>query len=275
MSTTAQLTYTIPPADGSRPYTAINEDSTGKKSQNWIEDIRNVDIEDARGKEHQYTLDTVGFQFHHYRAKHTRFLDDEEIKGEYYTECMELLKELTGATKVVIFDHTIRRRRPGITDDDQQKRQPVPLVHSDRTTASSIARVHKHLPPSEVEDLLRGRWQIINIWRPISHPAVDWPLAFCDYRSVNPDNDLVVLALVHHGHEGENYHLKYNPEHRWVYKRAMDTEDVVLIKCFDSISDDSVAKMAAHSALKDPKTPEGTPFRESIEVEALVFYKED
>ena len=166
----------------------------------------------------------------------------------------------------------IRRRRPGITDDDQQKRQPVPLVHSDRTTASSIARVHKHLPPSEVEDLLRGRWQIINIWRPISHPAVDWPLAFCDYRSVNPDNDLVVLALVHHGHEGENYHLKYNPEHRWVYKRAMDTEDVVLIKwsvlrldrchdshcldfSFDSISDDSVAKMAAHSALRTRRRP--------------------
>jgi len=186
----------------------------------------------------------------------------------------------------------IRRRRPGTTDDDQQKRQPVPLVHSDRTTASSIARVHKHAPPSEVEDLLRGRWQIINIWRPISHPAVDWPLAFCDYRSVNPGKDLVVLALVHNEHDGENYHLKYNPEHRWVYKRAMDPEDVVLIKwsvlcldrchdshcldfSFDSISDDRVAKMAAHSAFKDPKTPEGTPFRESIEVEALVFYKED
>ena len=107
MSTTAQLTYIIPPTDGSRPYTTLDDDhSSGKKLQNWAENIRDVEIEDARGNEHKYTLDTTGFQFHCHPAKHTRFLDDEEIKAEYYPECVELLKEHTGATKVLVFDHS-------------------------------------------------------------------------------------------------------------------------------------------------------------------------
>lgn len=100
----------------------------------------------------------------------------------------------------------------------------------DRTPASCVARVHKHFPPDEALELLRGRFQVINLWRPILHPAVDWPLAFCDYRSVNIDNDFLPSALVHSDHDGQNILLKYNPEHRWVYKNAMAPEDVVLIK---------------------------------------------
>ena len=107
MSTTAQLTYTIPPTDGSPIYTTIDDDhTTGNKLQNWTSNIRTVKIEDARGNEHKYTLDTAGFQFHRHPAKHTRFLDDEEIKAEYYPDCIELLKELTGTTKVLVFDHS-------------------------------------------------------------------------------------------------------------------------------------------------------------------------
>ena len=53
----------------------------------------------------------------------------------------------------------------------------------------------------------------------------------------------------------------------------MSLTDTVL--SFDSISDGIIARLTPHTAFKDPKTPEGAPFRESIEVEALVFYKED
>jgi len=55
--------------------------------------------------------------------------------------------------------------------------------------------------------------------------------------------------------------------------RSMSLTDTVL--SFDSISDGIIARLTPHTAFKDPKTPEGAPFRESIEVEALVFYKED
>ncbi|TFK37367.1 hypothetical protein BDQ12DRAFT_157158 [Crucibulum laeve] len=146
-------------------------------------------IENVRGKEESVTLDTAGFQFFKSPAKHTSFTDDAEIEREYYPESIELIKKLTGATRVVLFDHTVRRRRPGQDGRDPKLRQPVSLAHVDQSIAASVARVHRHLPPSEVPALLQRRFQIINLWRPISHVALDWPLALCDYRSVDTEKD--------------------------------------------------------------------------------------
>jgi hypothetical protein len=124
----------------------------------------------------------------------------------------------------------IRRRRPGEPDDSPQKRQPVALAHVDQTTASAIARVHRHLPPEEAPSLLRRRFQIINLWRPISHAAVDWPLALCDFRSVDVKNDLVPVALIYPDREGETFGVTHNPDHKWKYMKAMTPEEFVLIK---------------------------------------------
>ncbi|KAI6169719.1 hypothetical protein EDD17DRAFT_26080 [Pisolithus thermaeus] len=275
MSSAAKLNYAIPPADGSRAFTQAYPDPvTGEHPRNWQQDSYIVEIEDIRGKEDNYSLDVAGFQYFRYPAKHTKFTDEEEIKEEYYPESIELIKKLTGASRVVVFDHTLRRRRPGERGADPNIRQPVAQVHADQTMAASIARVHRHLPASDVPALLRCRFQIINLWRPISHPAVDWPLAVCDFRSLDTKTDLVPTILKFPDREGEVYGVKYKPGHKWVYKSAMDPEDFVLLKCFDSIQDGSVATMAPHTGFEDPKTPKDTPFRESIELRALVFYEE-
>ena len=119
----------------------------------------------------------------------------------------------------------IRRRNPGVNDN----RQPSSTVHVDHTTADAIALVH-YLFPDEAPVLLRNRFRIINLWRPISHPAVDWPLVLCDYRSLDVDDDLKEVMLVSDARESQILYLKYNPMHRWVYKSAMDPEDFVLLK---------------------------------------------
>lgn len=106
-STTGALNYFLSPVDGSRPYNHINADSTtGKHSRNWTEESRVVEIENVRGSEDEYKLDNAGFQFGREGSKHTRFLDDKEIEAEYYPECVELIKKITGASSVVIFDHS-------------------------------------------------------------------------------------------------------------------------------------------------------------------------
>lgn len=275
MSSAAKLNYSIPPADGSRAFTQVPPDPvTGEWQRNWREDPHIVEIEDIRGKEDKYSLDAAGFQYFRYPAKHTKFTDDEEIKEEYYPESIELIKKLTGASRVVIFDHTLRRRRPGASGADSKNRQPAAYIHADQTMAASIARVHKHLPASDVPALLRCRFQIINLWRPISHPAVDWPLAVCDFRSLDTKTDLVPHTLKFPDRDGEVYGVKYNPGHKWMYKSAMDPEDLVLLKCSDSIQDGSVATLVPHTGFEDPKTPKDAPFRESIELRALVFYEE-
>ncbi|KAH7890350.1 hypothetical protein F5I97DRAFT_1946124 [Phlebopus sp. FC_14] len=272
-ATTGDLVYYLPPADGSRPYNYVNADSqTGERRKNWEEDSHVVNIENVRGQEHQYKLDNAGFQYGRHPPKHTSFLNDKEIEEEYYSESIDLIKNVTGASSVVIFDHTIRRRRPGEIDDNPQKRQPVSLVHVDQTTASSVARVHRHLPESDAPKLLRRRFQIINLWRPISHAALDWPLALCDFRSVDRKDDLLAVALIYPDKEGETYGVKYSPNHKWKYMRGMEPDEYVLIKCFDSVQDGSVAILTPHTAFEDPNTPEGAPLRESIELRALVFY---
>ncbi|KAI6046143.1 hypothetical protein EDC04DRAFT_1877195 [Pisolithus marmoratus] len=274
MLTTARLAYFYPPADGSRAIFHINADpATGERPKNWEEDIRVVQVEDIRGKEDEYSLDVSGFQYYRHPAKHTKFTNVKEIEEEYYPESIELLKKLTGASRVVIFDHTVRRRRPGMVDGNPQKRQPIALVHADQTTSSSIARVHRHLPSQDVPPLLRGRFQIINLWRPISHPAVDWPLAVCDFRSLDTKQDLVPVATIYPDREGEMCGVKYSLNQKWMYKSAMDPDDFVLLKGFDSVQDGSVAIMTPHTGFEDPRTPKDAPPRESIELRALAFYE--
>ncbi|TFK23978.1 hypothetical protein FA15DRAFT_619934 [Coprinopsis marcescibilis] len=272
-STPAVLTYFIPPENGERAYQHINADPiTGEKLLNFTKVDHAVEIENLRGKEDSVNLDSAGFQFGRHAPKHTSFENDEEIKTEYYPESIALIKQLTGASRVVLFDHTIRRHRPGQFDDSPQKRQPVSQAHVDQTPVSSVERVHRHLPASDAPGLVKKRFQIINLWRPISHVAWDWPLALCDYRSVDPTKDTLPIALVYPDREGETYGITYNPNHKWKYLRGMTREEFVLIKCFDSIQDGSVAQFTPHTAFKDPSTPEGSPLRESIELRALVFY---
>ena len=104
---TTTLTYFEPPTDGSAPYTYINADpATGRRKQNWTSVQHEAQIENIRGKEHTVSLDTTGFQYFRRPAQHKTFENDEAIEKEYYPESIELVKELTGASRAVIFDHS-------------------------------------------------------------------------------------------------------------------------------------------------------------------------
>ena len=106
-STNAKLLYLIPPEDGVRAYQHINSDPiTGERKRNFSREEKDVVIENLRGKEDSVSLDTTGFQYYKHPAKHTSFANDEEIVREYYPESIELIKKLTGASRVVLFDHS-------------------------------------------------------------------------------------------------------------------------------------------------------------------------
>ena len=102
------LTYFQPPKDGSRAWILTDADPvTGKRSSNYELEQKEVNIENIRGKEDRYSLDTSGFQYFTHAAAHKKFTDTEEIKMEYYPESIELIKKLTGAHRVVLFDHSM------------------------------------------------------------------------------------------------------------------------------------------------------------------------
>ncbi|KAK2601927.1 hypothetical protein QQS21_004518 [Conoideocrella luteorostrata] len=228
-----------------------------------------VVVKDIAGEEDKYSLDRNGFQVHGHVASEKEFLDDEAIKKGYYAETEKLLKDVTGAGKVFIFDHTIRRQAP--SDSYKQARSPVQRVHIDQSYAAALSRVPFHLP-SEADALLQGRVQIINVWRPIKTIERD-PLAVADANSV-PDSDLVVTELIYPNRRGETYAVRHNESHRWFYRSGLSPQQVLLIKCFDSKTDGR-ARRVPHTAFVDADAPEGAPARESIEVRALVFHEDD
>ncbi|THU85478.1 hypothetical protein K435DRAFT_783308 [Dendrothele bispora CBS 962.96] len=181
----ATLLYFTPMKDSSHPYFHINEDPSRPK-QNW-EHVKHVlEIENICGKEDTVSLDTSG-----------------EIEREHYLESIELIKKLTGASKVVLFDHTICCRRPGVLDSDPSKCQPVTQVHFDQTTKSTHARVVHHLPPSKSPELLKH----------------------------HREKDFTPMSLIYPDKEGEILGVNYNPGHKWKYMKGMTLEEVVLIKC--------------------------------------------
>jgi hypothetical protein len=229
-----------------------------------------VEILDVRPVAATLSLEREGFRLVTAATGVRDFGDEHAVRTRYYAETSSLLRKLTGASRVVIFDHTIRRRVVGASDRTTGiPRQPVPRVHNDYTLKSGPQRV-RDLLGDEAEALLRHRFAVINVWRPIRGPIQDAPLAVSDAQSVDSD-DLVATDLIYPDRTGEIYYVKFNPSHRWFYAPAMREDEVLLIKCFDS-ANDGRARFVPHSAFVDPGTPPDAPPRESIELRTLVFY---
>ncbi|KAL1999195.1 hypothetical protein VTN02DRAFT_4895 [Thermoascus thermophilus] len=268
------LNYHKDAADGSPP--APNYAGRPETYDRPVETLP-VTVTDISGHELDYTLDGHGFQIYYHESQEKEFVDDEKIRREYYPETEQLLKDAgssTGASRIFIFDHTTRRKT---TDDRSPSSQvslrgPVQRVHIDQSYQAATNRVRYHLP-DEAPTLLQGRYQIINVWRPIKTIHRD-PLAVADAHSV-PDADLVPVKLVYPDREGETYAVRPNRAHRWYFRYAQTPAMVTLIKCFDSKTDGR-ARRVPHTAFVDPETAgEGWDARESIEVRALVFHPED
>jgi hypothetical protein len=262
--------YNAASLDGNKPHNYMYEEHEGPQ-RNYGDVTHIVPIRDIRGHESEYSLDKNGFQVVHSTTAEKEFNDEEKIKGGYYKEIEDLLKEVTGAHKVVIFDHTIRRAIAG-QPDKPSSRGPVGRVHIDQTPWAGEERVRLHTG-DEAEALLKERVQIINVWRPINGKVEDHPLALADYRSVDWNNDLIPVGLKYRERDGETFGVKYSDKLRFHYKSGIDSDEVYLIKCYENKLDGR-ARLTPHTAFTDPNTPDGAKPRESIEVRALVFSHE-
>ncbi|GJJ11654.1 hypothetical protein Clacol_005890 [Clathrus columnatus] len=268
------LNYYQPPADGSKPWVRAGSDLDPKAPPtNFSYEEKQVIIENIRGHESEYDLDSSGFLFYKHESEFKNFEDETAIQDVYYKESIKLIKKVTGANRVVLFDHTVRKHRPGLVNGtDGVLRGPATRVHVDQTPKGAINRVHRHTSEELAPLLLKHRFQIVNLWRPINHPAFDYPLALCDYRSVDWEKDLVPAEFRYPDRVGEAFYVNYNSQHKWKYQRGMRPDEVIFVKCFDSRDDGKTAILTPHTAFADPTSPKDALPRESIELRALVFY---
>jgi hypothetical protein len=232
------------------------------------QDPRRVPIRNGRSYPGQLVLDQHGYRFIHHDTQVRDFYDEDEVRRVYYPEMEALVKAESGAARVLVFDHTLRT-----ADDDLREtrkiREVVRRVHNDYTEWSGPQRV-RDLLPQEADDLLRRRFAIVQVWRPIRLPVESFPLAICDARTLSPD-DLIISERRYPNRVGQTYAIKYNPAHRWYWFPRMRREEALVFKVFDSVKDGR-ARWTAHTAFDDPTSPHQARPRESIEIRTLAFF---
>lgn len=270
-ATTAELFYLTPTTI--KPVSYTFEPPTGAEWQSGEYLPRPTRIADARRLAADPAIDREGFQLVEAPTLVEDFWNEEQLRALYYPETAALLKDSLGARDVHIFDHTLRKRmRPGALSFrrsvDGSPREPVGRAHVDHTLASAPRRLREILGDA-AERFTRGRFAIINVWRPLFGPVEDAPLAVCDARSVEA-HDLVACDLVFRDRRGETYALAYSPKQRWHYYPNMRRGEVLLLKCYDLCAD--VARFSPHTAFDDPATPQGARPRESIELRCFVAF---
>ena len=252
-----------------RPYYYQFEPPPDRQWRNTKGDRRTVVIHDARTEAPDATLDDAGFQLVTHTTAVEDLYDPRQVRERYYPEMEALVRRITGASRVVAFDHNVRSSQKAERKDAERlSLEPVRLAHNDYTESSGPQRV-RDLLGDDAPALLEGRFAVINVWKPIRGPVETAPLAVCDARSIRPQ-DLVATDLIYRDRVGEVYSLAYDPAHRWFYFPRMRADEAMLLKCYDSRR--AGARFTAHSAFDDPTTPPDAPSRESIEVRTLAFY---
>ncbi len=232
------------------------------------QDPRRITIRNGRPYAGNFALDENGFRFVRHDTKVLDFFNEDEVRGVYYPEMEALVKAQSGATRVVVFDHTLRT-----ADDDLREkrriREVVRRVHNDYTEWSGPQRV-RDLLPKESDALLRRRFAIVQVWRPIRLPVETFPLAICDARTLSHD-DLIVSERRYPDRIGQTYAIKYNPQHRWYWFPRMRRDEALVFKVYDLLNDGR-ARWTAHTAFDDPTAPPNARPRESIEIRTLAFF---
>ena len=230
-----------------------------------------VKVRDARRSLPTTDLDREGFVLLEQPSVVGDFYDDEALRTTYHGELIALIKALTGARRVEVFDDT-RRSASVATQRERGIREPANIVHNDYTAASGPRRLNDFFTdaPEEAEALRQQRFAIINAWRPINGPVYDQPLVLCDAGSI-ADGDLVAMERRAEERIGELQVALYNPGQRWYYFPRMRPEEVLLFKTYDS-AEDGRARFTPHSSFADPAAPPDAPARESLESRCLVFF---
>ncbi|KAK9786389.1 hypothetical protein WJX73_008740 [Symbiochloris irregularis] len=231
-----KLTYALQPAGGAEAY-FIN--GAQEASTNVVHEDYDTLVRDIRNFAPECTLAGAGFQLTSLSSPELEWTDEAQVKQKFYPVAEQVIKRATGASRVFIFDHTLRQ---GIAkhDDkqlcdpkamgDPKKRPPIPRIHTDFSEKSGPQRLKATLP-DEAEKLSQSRYAIIQLWRPLVGPVTESPLAVIDVRSLSPEDMMELRMEVPAsdprarvlGTASYIYIPKYNKNHRPYYVHTVLT----------------------------------------------------
>jgi hypothetical protein len=228
-----------------------------------------VAIRDMRPMADSMALDTTGFVLVERPSEVTDFYDPKQVEEVYRPEIETLIRDLTGADRVVIFGTLLRHNG---ADAPVGAHKSVHNAHIDYDLPTTRAVIERMLPTADVARYAEGRVMQINVWRPIA-TVESAPLALCDAASVQKQ-DLIYGPIGGKSQSGvanaAGWNLAYNPAHRWYYAPRMRPSEALVFRLCDS--DPNALQWAAHTSFEDPTSmPDATP-RQSIEVRTLALF---
>jgi hypothetical protein len=229
-------------------------------------------VADLRSRRGDTSLDAEGFRLVDHKSLVADFRDDAEVKSAYLEEVAALIGRVSGADKVLVSPSAILRfgERSGEYRRSFNSR-PARFAHVDVTPESAPGLLKSALGPD-------APWprRVVgyNIWRVISDPPQDVPLAVCDVRSIEVA-DRVRADAIFDPEEGpgfsfEAFLLKHNPAHRWTYFSGMTRDEALVFKNYDSETKDGGG--VPHVAFDDPTCPEDAAPRASIEARGYALF---
>jgi len=260
-----------------KPYLLDYVPQPPAKKSNALVEEQGVVVEDVRGREDQFSFAENGFCIVNLEGgmKAEDFSDDDQVKAHYLPKVGEAVKKALNASRVQIYDYTVRKRDPDYphsTGGHYAYKQPAAVAHVD-TTPECMEQMMRTMNPAEVADSFgERRYQSVNVWKPLRGPLRDWPLALCDPRSV-ASTDLQARDTVKRDSFIETYQLHYNSGHKWYYlSDQMPNEALVFLQA-DSRSTGMLG--VPHAAFLDSLRHDGKVPRESIEVRCLAYFDDD
>jgi cephamycin C biosynthesis protein len=302
----AELYYSAALTPGGREdnwhYDAVSDPP--KVVSNFLTVGIEVDIHDLREFNVQPVLDLWGFEKRDFstRVDETELANsDPQAIEAYRDETISYLKAILNADEVVLFDTVVRHKDTEALPKSSGSpfEGPYMRVHVDQNPRSALARLTHHVGPCAG---LR-RFQILNFWRPLVAPVRNYPLALCDYRSLDIQRDLIntrrLLPEWMHAlwvQDREGYSLKHSAEHSWYYWSSLSPSEAVVFKCYDSASislalgkegrdarrydefghdeftSANVSGLCPHTAFFDREAPNEGHLRSSVDVRVLALY---
>lgn len=238
---------------------------------------RMVAIHNVRGTPVSY--DVEGFALFPHRTKVTNFRDPDQIKTIYRGELEEVVRQVTGAPRVAIWQGGAARLAARHQEFGAKgTTYPSPTIHGDYTENSAPGVITGLVGEEDAKAWLAGRYAIFSLWRTFSEPPQDVPLCLLDYRTINVEEERQ-LGHVYYGKGPieKRMHLQgsgylYRPSHRWCYFRDMTRDELLFIKTYDS--DHTKAWQTPHTSFIDPSAPPDAPPRESLDIRAVVSWDE-
>ena len=233
-------------------------------------DPRPMTINDSRNR--GALLDQEGFQLVAHHSAVADFGDTSEVAGVHPPEIEALLGNVTGADAIVVTGAGVRRFAERSTlSGALDNSRPARFAHvdiSDRTASDFAVR---SLPE---QGRTPRRVAHYNVWRALSAPPQDVPLALCDARSI-AEEDLIAADAVF-DRDGvdvwsfEGLVVAHSPGHRWHWFSDLTADEVIIFKTNDS--DLARAHCVPHVAFDDPDCPSDVPPRASIEMRAIAYW---